>query len=308
MRVYFVEPAVFDDPGAFDDLGRLFFRFRLGQHEPRFADADLFLDSAFFAEGLPTHAHALTRELVERLVYLPLMTDRAADPLQNTRPSAPHVEVRAQPGAAERACLRSLTPADAARWCEGALVVLLENDADAALLRGAARAYRRSRVLDAEARRPPWLVFDGRGGHGEVRKKVEAAHLLDRVFAIVDGDDPENPVRQGDHERLRNACAAREPAAPHHIWRRRNIEGYLPLPYLRRRAGRNPTHLATLDALESLGEALAGHDLKTSFSKRWRAAAIEACDTEPPPFSAAELDDHAGDELRQILNRIEEWL
>lgn len=308
MKIYFVDPAVFADRAAFRALLRLFIRFFRGQHQPIFGDADAFLASPFFAAGLPLDEQPATREFAARLAYEELLTDRAADPIAHTRPTALHVEVTPKPGPALDACLWSLTPDDAAAWAEGALTVLIENDNDAALLRGAARAYGYRRLLDAAAEHPPWLHFDGRGGHGELPRKVGAAHALARLFVITDRDDPNDPPRQIAHARLSAACAARQPLVGHHVWLRRNIESYLPLAFLRRRADRSAALLATLDRLQALGDALADEDIKKHLKPKVRRAALAACDAHPPPFTADELDAHAGDELRILFDRLEELL
>ncbi len=312
MKLFFDDDAVFADPASFDDLEAIFQAVRQGRHALVIVDIGAFLDSDFFGAGLSLRAQGQLREMTERLLYENLQLNRAVDPLAHARPETLHVEVRARPGEARGPCLWSLTPADAAAWVGRRLVVYIENDRDAALLLGAAAAYARRPILDAVHRSDPWLACEGKGGHGEVRRRIEEAGRLDRCFAIVDRDATDDPVRVGDHARLEATCAARTPEVPFHVWERRNIESYLPLPYLRRRAGRSTTLIGVLERLDAMtGDDLGREDMKRHLGKTWCRAALKGCrpaQDGSTPLDAHELDAHVGDELRRVLDRIEEYL
>ncbi len=232
MRIRFQSDTVFNsgDRNIYQSLQRLFLRAAQGQHEVIVCDPLQVLQSDFLTEGIAPMERAEWRERLSRTL---------ASGNFHAEPSAqrPMRYALVTESAVERTAAVTfvLSPSDVGSWAEQPLRVLLENQSDEALLIAVERLRQNPRI--ATFRKYGWLIYDGRGGGGEVKKTVLAEDQTKaRIFCVIDSDREEPTSDESRTAReireiftnVFSSLSEDRDGLPLHVLERREIENYVP--------------------------------------------------------------------------------
>lgn len=312
MILWLGDPAVPNDPAVFDALSSVLTTVWEGRHQLMVPDEDVILRSRWCTEDL---VHRRQRELAEHLRHAvddAITLDRALDPVR--APERPHVRIMAETG--PHGTLHwQLSPADARTWAHSPLELVLENDDDIILLRLAASVYQQDWLEAALAK--GWMRCSGKGGKDEVRKYVDRASVLDRLFVFIDSDRATRDGPPGGsstasttQQRVETACRAR-PCSPCHLTAAREMENYIPDRLIKPRATttrhKEAKDFATtwLAASEEQRRYLKLKGDK-GFGDQWIKPIFQSLLTES--VTREELESTAGSELCDILSSLKEHL
>ena len=222
MMIRFERGDLFDcrDPKVYAELQRLFMRVAQGQHRLDVPEPEKILTSDFMKVGCAA---------MNRVEWEELLT-RAWETFSDTQAEPEHYALVRRPRAAVGGCVAyALLPSEVGDWAEQPLRVLLENAHDHVLLTVAERVCNAEKLKDARERQ--WLVYDGRGGCGEVKNTVERSANLDRLFVVADSDRTEWKGQEGSGARsIRAACGHKDRShrIEVHVLTRRELENYVP--------------------------------------------------------------------------------
>lgn len=236
MQVEIADSAVFGKEEARASLQRVLMRAREGQHTLIVGDVDGFLQSPFFTRSVAEADREEVAELVRIGQAGGGLIDRGLDPYAGARAS---VVTDGELSVADTHQWR--VPAElAGEFLEAPLLLVVENEADANLVWGAARVYEAETVLEARRHGERWLRVDPRGGSGGVLDRARSTRPVERVFVIHDADhgDPTGEARATEIIKARNG----RPWMVVWTWKKREADNYLPAVLLvkatdRRKAG-----------------------------------------------------------------------
>ena len=333
MIVYLSDAQVLDDTVAFDGLDELLKRAYQGQHEVVLGFNFSAFESSGFREDRRGSKHWLRIEEFLARGGDADARDRTRTP--GSRPGARHAEVRVANTAPAPAARWSLVSHTLRDWVRSSLVVLLEDDKDAALIEAAWSIYEADDLVRAWSEM--WLTFEHRGGSGQIQTRVQEAGEQERLLAFMDRDRtaPEAPRGRKGPRRVRRApSTAGDPPEPGktqaltraacetptrhgaspkfacHLLRKLEVENYVPAKILD--AACDPERLKAFRAWKRKSlEQKDFDDLKAHFDDpkgRWLAKRLSDMRKMTPSDRDA-FEERAGDEFeREVLPLLRAWL
>jgi len=220
MRVVIHDLSLFDagDKALYDQLRRLFIRASRGQHKLEVADQDLDQD---INRLLESDFMRVACADMDRPTWQELLLRTSGDPFATTENPRRQVKIVRSSGASSA---WEIVAHEVGDWAEKPLRVLLENQADAVLIRLVSRL---TPGILAQALDNEWVVPYGCGGTGEVKKRVEDCGASERLFVLIDSDRESTTDRMSDT--AKKICVACQKAGVElHVLERRELENYVP--------------------------------------------------------------------------------